>query len=145
MSGNKLIFKIILGTVVVVVLFFGYRWLRSPGEELPPGPGGLQPVGFLDGSAEIEPSDEFLALLLSLQSISLASDIYPALREFQDFSTELAPQTPGRENPFAPIGRGGRPATTTAGSAVTASPSGQSQTAGAAAAPSSNLSDFLNN
>lgn len=121
MGSKKLIVNTIIGIIIVVVLFFGYRFIRQP-DEPADAPIGLAPVGFLEGQANIAPDDEFLTLLLSLQSISLASDVYPTLRSFVDFSTELQPQTPGRDNPFAPIGRGGRTATSSTAAVGTTSP-----------------------
>lgn len=51
-----------------------------------------------------------LALLLTLQSIDLKEDIFtdPAFRRLEDFSLELAPQSVGRVNPFAPLSTSGR-------------------------------------
>ncbi len=101
------LFKLLLILAVIVVGFIVYRAVFVTDE---PGLGepGLDVVGL---ESEDENSDEFLNILLSLQQIELSDEVFsdPVFISLVDFSTELQDQTPGRQNPFAPIGVGGRP------------------------------------
>ncbi len=147
MSRTSSLLKLLLLVIVIVALFFGYRAWRS-GQEPAADLLGVEAVGYLDGTAAAGGTDEFLSLLLSLQNISLESEIYPQLRTFKDFSTELKPQTPGRPNPFAPIGKDAARPATSSPAAATSSAGSRSAAPAAPAAPRSavqDLFDFLNN
>ena len=61
-------------------------------------------------------SNEFLTLLLSVQSIKLDDSLFakPAFTTLQDLSRPINPDTnPGRKNPFAPLGADGTAAIST--------------------------------
>lgn len=105
------LFKLLLALAIIIVAFIVYKALFVGGDGGGVEP-GLETVG-LDSTET--GSDEFLNILLSLQQIELSSEVFsnPIFTSLVDFSTELKDQTPGRENPFAPIGIGGRPATST--------------------------------
>ncbi len=101
-SSNKTFTYLALGVIGAVILFLVYRfWLKPPAatDSLI----GLTPAGT---AAATEGTDAFVFLLTSLQAINLsgANNVLPVLAKFTDFSTELRPQTPGRPNPFAPVG-----------------------------------------
>lgn len=106
MNGKSTITKLALIIILLVVAFLGYRFFFAEQSTTPTGLVGLSPAGLVTGQG---PSDEFLTLLSSLQSINLDDlpRVLALLSGLQDFSTELAPQTPGRANPFAAIGVGG--------------------------------------
>lgn len=105
------LFKLLLALAIIIVAFIVYKALFVGGDGGAVEP-GLETVGLDSNEAG---SDEFLNILLSLQQIELSSEVFsnPIFTSLVDFSTELKDQTPGRENPFAPIGIGGRPATST--------------------------------
>ena len=50
-------------------------------------------------------SQELLAILLQLRTITLSENIFSddTFRQLQDFSQEIPPQPVGRDNPFAPL------------------------------------------
>lgn len=106
------LFKLLLALAIIIVAFIVYKALFVGGDSDGGVSPGLEAVG-LDSTET--GSDEFLNILLSLQQIELSSEVFsnPIFTSLVDFSTELKDQTPGRENPFAPIGVGGRPATST--------------------------------
>lgn len=100
------LFKIFLGLAILIAALIVYQLVfvsGDEGEEL-----GLDAVSGETGEGE---ADEFLDILLSLQQINLSAAVLtnPIFASLVDFSTELQPQTPGRSNPFAPIGVGGPP------------------------------------
>ncbi len=108
MSGKRLLVNILISVVVIIAGFFLYSFL-FPKDQAADEP-GLESVDLLTGEPA-EPTDEFLRVLLNLQSLSFETDVFELVRrgQFQDFSTPLVPKTPGRENPFLPIGKGGPP------------------------------------
>ncbi len=57
------------------------------------------------GTLTSEVGRELLSLLADLRAISFRTDFMrePGFLRLEDFSRPLEPQTPGRENPFAPI------------------------------------------
>jgi hypothetical protein len=91
-------------TVIAVILFVMVIFLYKTffkSEELPPIEGF--PVA-------VEPTQiagrELVELFNVLQSVKLSQDLFasPLYKSLYDFSVELAPQQPGRSNPFAQIG-----------------------------------------
>jgi hypothetical protein len=61
-------------------------------------------------------SGDLLVTLNSLHTIKLDNSIFtnPVFVSLSDFGVSIPPQSSGRGNPFAPLGKGGSPATTTA-------------------------------
>lgn len=57
---------------------------------------------------------ELVESLLTLRAITLSGSIFtdPAFRSLKDFGTPIVAEPVGRPNPFAPIGQGGSPAST---------------------------------
>ena len=101
-SSSKSSLYLGLAVIVVVGAFLIYRfvWSKPADDNLV----GLEPAGLITN--QVGGDDDFLQLLSSLQTIDLsdAARVMPLLAALTDFSTELEPQTPGRDNPFAPIG-----------------------------------------
>lgn len=95
----------ILSVLIVIVLGVGYSMFFVGGDDT------ASLVSDRVGSAaDAVVGKNLLALLLTLKSIELKEDIFadPAFRRLEDFSLELAPQSVGRVNPFAPFSTGGR-------------------------------------
>ncbi len=95
----------ILSVLLVVILGIGYSMFFVNNEDT------ASLVSDRVGSREdAAVGKDLLALLLTLKSIDLREDIFadPAFRRLEDFSLELAPQSVGRVNPFAPFNAGGR-------------------------------------
>lgn len=108
MNNRSTITKFASIIVVIILVFFVYKFFFAAPSAPPAGLVGLAPV-VVGGDAGNTPSDEFVALLSSLQAINLGDlpRVLSLLSNLEDFSTDLKPQTPGRANPFAPIGVGG--------------------------------------
>lgn len=109
--SKKPLINILISIVVIVVVFFAYRFF-FPGSTASQQTPSLETVGVAaDGS--LEPQDEFLQLLLSLQALEFKTDVFDTIHKggFQDFTVQLVPKTPGRPNPFAPIGSDARTGT----------------------------------
>lgn len=98
--GNTLKSLVIVIGTLAVVGFIGYTYLTRDASidessllivESPTASG-------VDG--------DLLKALQQLRTIKLDSAIFsdPSFRSFEDFGTRLTPQSPGRPNPFAPIG-----------------------------------------
>ncbi len=92
----------------IVALVVGGVWYGMSG-------GGAQPEGLLTtetvdtGSPSADSEDrELVETLLTLRSITLSGTIFndPAFKALQDFGTTIIPEPVGRQNPFAPLGRG---------------------------------------
>lgn len=118
MAGKKTIFNIVISIVVIVAAVFAYRLFfpKAP-EEAVVSPDALLTV--VSPDSELEPSDEFLRILLSLEKIEFKTEVFAKLNQnnLRDFSTELPLKDPGRPNPFAPINPGeDRPVATSTGS-----------------------------
>jgi len=108
MSSKKTILNIIISIVVIVAAVFAYRlFFPAAPAQTPASPGSLLTV--VTPSSPLEPSDQFLSILLSLQEIKFQKEVFDKItqNQLQDFSTELILKDPGRPNPFAPIGSGG--------------------------------------
>lgn len=131
MKSTNPIMKLALIVTVIVVAFLGYRFFFAAPVEVPEGLVGLAPAGVSSTGFDQASSDEFLALLSSLQAIDLSDlpRVLSLLGGLEDFSTELEAQTPGRVNPFAPIGVGGAPAVETGATSTTATSSTATSTA----------------
>jgi hypothetical protein len=122
--GGKKYSNVLIIILALSAIFLVYRFFLKPGRE-EASLVGLAPAN-LDNDATTAATDEFLRLLLSLQSINLKNmpAVIAVLSGLEDFSTELESRDPGRENPFAPIGVGnsrpfgGRTATSTATSTL---------------------------
>ena len=114
MESFKKYKKILTGVAIVIVLFVVYSMFKGD-----PAPDALLTAETPSGLPPEE--EDLVSLLLELQSIDLNSDIFSdaVFVTLQDFSVKLTPQPIGRRNPFAPIGVGAEPRTTTA---ATASP-----------------------
>lgn len=106
--SKSTILKFFLAIIVIIVIFFGYRFFFASSPDTPEGLMSLAPAGVSEGGAEVV-SDEFVILLTSLREINLSDlpRVLALLSGLEDFSTDLEPQTPGRANPFSPIGVGG--------------------------------------
>ena len=91
--------KVILGGVVLLLLFLGYRMFFS-GSSAPvsTSPLSVQSTGAAG-------SQELLAILLRLQSLHLDTTVFtsPVFQSLKDFGREIPPEPVGRPNPFAPI------------------------------------------
>lgn len=94
---SKGVKKFIIIAIVVVLVMVAYRFLVVK-----------DPEPDLVGTGAPEVGRELLALLVSLQSISLDGDIFERsdFRSLRDFSVEIPQESLGRRNPFAPIGVG---------------------------------------
>ena len=86
--------------VLLLVIFGTYSFFfkKSPEEE-------AALVRETATPAESAVVREFLALLGTLNRLTLDTSIFgsPLFKSLRDESVELAPQTQGRENPFAPL------------------------------------------
>lgn len=110
MFNSKYLFNIFLLGVAVVLLYLGYHFLTTPGEDpgelLDTGEStGLLADGFSTGDVGQSISDEFLSTLTGLQELNLRGEIFanPVFRDLQDSNITLNEQDPGRNNPFAPV------------------------------------------
>lgn len=86
----------VLGLVVLVVLAWGYFTYF--------GGSSSAPLTAVPSDAAI--SGDLLTVLGSLHTIKLDNSIFtdPVFLSLSDFGTTIPPQTPGRSDPFAPIG-----------------------------------------
>lgn len=108
MTGSKIIFNLLIAAVVLVLLFFGYKFLMGGGDATDVTGGeeaGLTAAGFASDTAEGSAADEFLATLTGLQELNLRGEIFanPVFQDLQESAIVLPDQTPGRPNPFAPV------------------------------------------
>lgn len=89
--------KFIIIAIVVVLVMVAYRFLVV-----------REPEPDLVGTSTPEVGRELLALLVSLQSISLDGEIFERsdFRSLRDFGVAIPEESLGRRNPFAPIGVG---------------------------------------
>ena len=110
MTRGKFITNVIIAALGLSLLFLIYRFFIKTANEPSSSP-NLVAVGTAQNRVD-ETTDEFLNILLSLQKIELRGEIFatPFFKSLQDFSTPLPEETPGRANPFAPLGIGGAPA-----------------------------------
>jgi hypothetical protein len=106
MNPKKIIYTLFVIVVIAAAIFYGYQFFGSRGDGAEEGRARLETLGLAPENTQEAVSEEFLQLLLSLQKIDLSGDLFlnPIFAGLVDFSTELQPQTPGRVNPFAPIG-----------------------------------------
>jgi hypothetical protein len=114
MTKNSKTFATILVVVIIVsALFLVYYFFLKPEEGSPiggliresiVGEAGLGVVTDY-GSLSSQTGRELLFLLDDLRSISFNREFMQeaGFSNLEDFSRELEPQTPGRENPFALI------------------------------------------
>lgn len=88
------------GLIVAVIVFAIGIYIYSSYQKT------AVPVTSADKAAERVGFD-VLELSASLDSVILDQDLFASdlYRHLVDFSTPLQPQTPGRANPFSPIGR----------------------------------------
>ncbi|MDD5318755.1 MAG: hypothetical protein PHF79_02975 [Candidatus Pacebacteria bacterium] len=97
---------IIIIVIIVVIGFFVYSYFfvnKAPVQST----GGLSQTNVAAGSgSDLTPDQSFVTQLATIDTISLKDDIFndPVFASLVDFSRELVPQTPGRPNPFAPLG-----------------------------------------
>ena len=107
MTGSKIIFNLLIAAVVLVLLFFGYKFLMggdatdvASNEEA-----GLTAAGFSGDTAEGSAADEFLATLTGLKELNLRGEVFanPVFQDLQESTIVLPDQTPGRPNPIAPV------------------------------------------
>ena len=89
----------ILIVVIIIVAAIGYNILFG-GEE-----NNLLMSESVNAVGKTE-DDELISLLINLRSINLDESIFsdPVFRSLEDFGQKLAPESVGRNNPFAPIG-----------------------------------------
>jgi hypothetical protein len=123
----------LIAVIGLIAVFFAYRfWWQAPSgaPALSTTPGLVSLVNTGPGGAPAD-TDRFLYLLLSLQRLELKSDVFSnqLFARLEDFSTALPSKTPGRSNPFAPLGVVGA---TPSGGTV---PAGVTPTGGASGAP----------
>lgn len=107
MTGKKLITNIISAAVILVLALLGYRLFFASSEETAPGL-TAESDGLSSSPADLglnNPDQEFLAVLNSLKTLDLESDIFndPVFRGLTDFSQPLKPEPSGRRNPFDPF------------------------------------------
>jgi len=95
----------ILGGILVVLGLWAYFTYFG---------GGGAPL--TASSADASVSGDLLVTLNSLNVIRLDDSIFkdPVFGSLSDFGTPLPEPTPGRRNPFAPVGQGGSLGTSTA-------------------------------
>lgn len=108
MTGSKIIFNLLIAAVVLVLLFFGYKFLMGGGDVTDVTGGeeaGLTAAGFASDTAEGSAADEFLATLTGLKELNLRGEVFsnPVFQDLQESTIVLPDQTPGRPNPFAPV------------------------------------------
>ncbi len=104
MINRQIIIKIIIAAAVLAALGLGYqKFFGQPAN--PVAQPGLVATGYLAGNQQ-EVTDEFLNILNSLEGLQLKGDLFGTdfFRSLNDAVTILPQQTPGRPNPFAPIG-----------------------------------------
>lgn len=89
----------ILIVVIIIVAAIGYNILFG-GEE-----NNLLMSESVNAVGKTE-DDELISLLINLRLINLDGSIFsdPVFRSLEDFGQKLAPESVGRNNPFAPIG-----------------------------------------
>ena len=112
----KSFFKKIIAVVAVIAVGYGGYYMYNNDHVYVAGanPSSLtatvvhaQDAGLVDSG---NPSQDFLALLLGVQSIKLDDSLFTnkAFTVLQDFNRPIPADTnPGRANPFAPIGQDG--------------------------------------
>lgn len=116
---KSIIRNVIIAVIVVAIGYFGYSYFFKKGATTTDTGSGLTTTAGINtptdtssstdtgASTGADLSGDFLATLLSVQSINLDDRIFtnPAFTSLQDFSRPLLPDTnPGRPNPFAPLG-----------------------------------------
>jgi hypothetical protein len=108
MSGNKTLINILISVVVIVVAFFGYRYLRPSSSAAVPANGLVTTTS--SAAKPADASDDFLRILRNLKKVEFKTEVFEMLKasQLKDFTTQLGEQTPGRPNPFAPIGSADR-------------------------------------
>lgn len=91
--------KIIVGLVVLVLCFVGYKVFLSPADV-------AVPSEYSDASGNLVGQD-VLDLLQSLQNVSIDPALFSgyAFQNLEDFSITVQAEPLGRTNPFAPIGQ----------------------------------------
>lgn len=97
------ILNVAIVILILAALVYGYMSFTSTPED----PEGITSEVTGDGSSPVlEQQDEFVALLIDLQNISLNTDFLAStvFTSLKDFTRTIAPQDVGRRNPFAPIG-----------------------------------------
>jgi len=98
--------NMILVGVVVAAIALLYYFYSSPGS----------PSELLTAESEPSPvSQEILVTLANLRTIRLDNSVFedPLFLSLSDFGVTIAPAAAGRRNPFAPVGTGNAPASTT--------------------------------
>lgn len=108
--SRRTIINLTILILALIVAFVAYRAFLSKRKDADSSQVGLVASSEIE-TDRVAAADEFLGILLSLQQIELRDDLFrePLFRSLKDFSKPLRPQIPGRVNPFAPIGVGGRP------------------------------------
>lgn len=113
-KNSKTLATILIIVIIASALFLAYYFFFKPEEGASLVGEGLLRESALEGEAGIltnfdglssQTGRELLFLLDDLRSISFDSEFIQtaAFANLEDFSRPLEPQTPGRENPFAPI------------------------------------------
>lgn len=105
-SQHKIPFAILV-IVVIGGVWFGLSGSAAPEDTL------LTTTLTTGGSpTQDNANQELVASLLALRSVSLSGTILqdPAFQSLRDFGTEIVAEPVGRPNPFAPLSRGGAPA-----------------------------------
>lgn len=91
--------QIIIAVVIIVIAFFAIRsFTREPVADSATVSEGAQ-TQFVDGR-------EIVILLNRLNSVTLKEDIFSSsvFLSLFNFEQKIADETPGRQNPFAPLG-----------------------------------------
>lgn len=110
--SRPIIKNLIIGSVVVVVVVVLYlMFVRGSSND---SSSALLAVSVEDPATTIL-GRSLLTALAQLQTTKLDQTFFadPVFRSLSDWSHEIAKQDVGRRNPFAPIGTGGSPATST--------------------------------
>jgi len=96
--------KILLGILLLVLLSAGYIFLGGEEDTSTPGLTSSAPSGVEEETAA---GKKFLSILLRLKELHIDRKIFddPAFASLQDYGVILTPETPGRSNPFAPLGQ----------------------------------------
>jgi len=109
MLKPKILINILIVTLIIIALYFGYAFIFGGTEEesvsINPTLGNLTGISV----AEDETASEFVKLLEHVRTIDLSANIFQNKifsENLQDFTTPLPDRNKGRSNPFAPVSVG---------------------------------------
>ena len=103
--SSRTIIKLLIGLVILLAAFFGYKYFFVPSTPDTNTP-GLQAVSNVDSAGAPVVDDEFIRLLDRLRGVELNSDLFatPEWDSLTNFRVDLVDEPKQRQNPFAPVG-----------------------------------------